>query len=816
MASGGQIDQGQPLVGPSEGNPDPEHMYQGHGQPPMKARLEQARNFLADEDYFRCLGFTKKLLEIEGYTECLKKSEEDYTTDDHNRLVKMIAIHRGWIKKATEIPALDFTWIWTHMRPSSRLEPWDNMVKFRRIYNDSSLALPRPQVGMKEALITIPLPRHERVDDKDPFLFTKRLSDFRERQDILASAFQAMESSLFAGNTSYVRAPANRNGPLLPMDKALVENGIAQQLHRLLAVLGRLVDAVERAPRPFLRTVIMQIQKGLCCQATTAEEAEEMDIQMRSAVAKDVGVLIRRWLDTQRSENGTVGRRVPALDGGMTLDLGDEVLVGNADIDLILILAEESWTSERETLAFDDRTAVQNPTQDAQVSYSDLGAFSQRLESLFNSDLFPQADSIAGFEDVILRINRLAQYETKQQNMGPSVISLAGQGRVFDKDEAISCLERMSAVGRIRWIPRNRAMQKPIPNCHPEHRFLPLSYHDPLTAIQLNGKGDVGLPVQQDVSVFLDIGFRLGQEMLRLLGRLAGNAHAAGEQAPAADKFAQFLRLHDSGDAKERTLSGIFPDPVNTEQSEDETAVVLQLNIIREMNQNGDPRTPDFEDLWAFSNSMPTSKVFFSLDRWPKPLQIDGRMTQSQDAEPEISKIPHEIAPSKSRVMVRDRLEAKAVELLARDVPRKEMYYKGDASFPFGETAIQRAWLSQQIDEDLQNVSEFARLYKPSDGKPRLTANAPYDPFKLPKLHNKWSEDEPWIKPQKVPKHLSSNRGPTTNDGLDQKAVELPEDDTPELLGSLRTGEKRLHEDDDRQDTDDVHELARKMRRGYS
>lgn len=85
-----------------------DQQFKGHRQPPIGQRLEEAFNFLADEDPNRCLGFRDKLAEIDEYLAYIKKEKFQLEEKDETlfRNVKVMAethhdwdarVQKGWI-----------------------------------------------------------------------------------------------------------------------------------------------------------------------------------------------------------------------------------------------------------------------------------------------------------------------------------------------------------------------------------------------------------------------------------------------------------------------------------------------------------------------------------------------------------------------------------------------------------------------------------------------------------------------------------------------------------------------------------------------
>lgn len=263
-------------------------------------------------------------------------------------------------------------------------------------------------------------------------------------------------------------------------------------------------------------------------------------------------------------------------------------------------------------------------------------------------------------------------------------------------------------------------MQKPIPDLHPEHRYLPGANNDTPLPIEIDENGGLGPPVQRDFSYFLNLAHRLGQEMLRLVIWIATEEHPHGEQAPAAEKLKDFINRSDS----ERITAPELIEIAGATDDED-LAAALQTALLDEINKNGDFRTPDFEKLWTFSKSQPQDKGYFSLDRWPTKATKSGSsrgrtgLKRAAPASDDLHEADYEdMQWEKQRENELAQIREERQKAHIDDA--NERYYRGETAYPFGETAIQQAWLSQQLDEDLKDgrswelqCTSFASLYCP-------------------------------------------------------------------------------------------------------
>ncbi|TAQ90789.1 hypothetical protein B7494_g844 [Chlorociboria aeruginascens] len=94
-------------VPPQDKPLDSTRSYKGHPQPPVDERLEQAKNFLADEDIDRCLNFTSRLDEIEEYVSFIKDEKLECDPDSLKDVEIMIKVHRDWLYRTQERPYVD-------------------------------------------------------------------------------------------------------------------------------------------------------------------------------------------------------------------------------------------------------------------------------------------------------------------------------------------------------------------------------------------------------------------------------------------------------------------------------------------------------------------------------------------------------------------------------------------------------------------------------------------------------------------------------------------------------------------------------------
>lgn len=81
--------------------------YKAHPQPPIDERLKQSRNFLADEDVNRCLGFKAKLDEIEEFLNHIEKENLPRNRYLFSDVKAMIDVQKDWMSRM-DMPPVDY------------------------------------------------------------------------------------------------------------------------------------------------------------------------------------------------------------------------------------------------------------------------------------------------------------------------------------------------------------------------------------------------------------------------------------------------------------------------------------------------------------------------------------------------------------------------------------------------------------------------------------------------------------------------------------------------------------------------------------
>jgi hypothetical protein len=320
------------------GKPAKTSIFQGRPLPDPEERLIQAKIFLADEDYHRCLNFKQRLVDIEAYVAFLGENDWDGDVQLLKHIRQMIDVHKHWIKKATQMPPTSLNFAqYTHKNRLLGLVKNDKRraeigrVKASRLSQD---LIPGPAIHKC-------IEEGERPASPDPFLYTKQLAETRRRRD------SGAERILERGSTVVwqVPVPVNFNGPYTRTFKMSYEE-MEERERILLGALKRLQDAEALAPRPFIGEImsIIDDKEGARNLVEAFEQAERV--------------------------------------------------LTNADLQRLLKLTEPSSSSYCTTLP---------DLSDDGSSQSAL--FSQIVEGLFQSDLWPAQNSVATLEDIHKRMN---------------------------------------------------------------------------------------------------------------------------------------------------------------------------------------------------------------------------------------------------------------------------------------------------------------------------------------------------------------------------------------------------------------------------
>jgi hypothetical protein len=105
QASTAQATPAQTTTQPDPTQPTPKPFtFKGHPQPPVDERLFAAKNFLADEDPNRCLGFDTKIAQIEEFIAQLEKDNVPCNAELFRDVKIKVQVHREWEARLKESP----------------------------------------------------------------------------------------------------------------------------------------------------------------------------------------------------------------------------------------------------------------------------------------------------------------------------------------------------------------------------------------------------------------------------------------------------------------------------------------------------------------------------------------------------------------------------------------------------------------------------------------------------------------------------------------------------------------------------------------
>lgn len=234
-----------------------------------------------------------------------------------------------------------------------------------------------------------------------------------------------------------------------------------------------------------------------------------------------------------------------------------------------------------------------------------------------------------------------------------------------------------------------------------------------------------------------------GQQALRdHMNRLAADNGLKADCTGFTSLEAPFENLPDKPDAKDvsirkmlRDLNNIAPDLVEeagitiatevqapvTEQSNADAARVVQMQILEEMNNCWEPLFPEDEHVWQFAASRvdrqhrsqdgrvvrSLNKQYFNMRRWP--LQCQSEATQAKYKKNTLTIQERPVTPEPEPRLTRMEMMLKKKE----DLKRNGRYTgRGQPpSFNLGETPLQQAFLSMEIETHLADGKDLMRVY---------------------------------------------------------------------------------------------------------
>jgi hypothetical protein len=224
---------------------------------------------------------------------------------------------------------------------------------------------------------------------------------------------------------------------------------------------------------------------------------------------------------------------------------------------------------------------------------------------------------------------------------------------------------------------------------------------------------------------FIKLGFRLGRSIRNITETLTSAATSrdgkiVGEQTKAAESVAAAIEsiTVDSRVANHRKEEAeVIPIPIATlvdlaselpldlkADTEQDAALDLISMTIEEQRNNYEGDVPDHSKIWAFAQDKPSpTKQFFSLNRWPLPLQDHERQEFIVKNAPLLREEKPKETPSTEIKALLDDEEFWKRQGLDFIVEPRERKIDGPTMFPFGETPFQACVKSAEIARDLAN-----------------------------------------------------------------------------------------------------------------
>lgn len=340
-------------------------------------RLEHIRNFLADEDFFRSMGFTSHIAEIEEYIAHLRESQPKMGKDIAQKLSSlddMIRVHKDQIAKEIAItsPGVEsseysYTSKGRIERPSrstatSNLEYQEKTAK---ILKDTPLDFSRPaKKAMYETRLTAPIGTQDRIQKEgDPYKYTKAVCDTKAKQDGAIRKFKTQGIAIHHGDSSYF-SPPEVDGPYLKVPKVIAEVGQVKRQRELIDIANSLITIEPFARRMLLRNVILQIDVGL-----------------------------------------TDSNYIPQSPASLTLEIYNNGTLNQGEVDLLRRMCSLPDSSNYLPLILPSsraRSATETKRMEAE-----LKAFAAEIHALFytRTDLYPNENSHHPFTKLLSEVN---------------------------------------------------------------------------------------------------------------------------------------------------------------------------------------------------------------------------------------------------------------------------------------------------------------------------------------------------------------------------------------------------------------------------
>ncbi|KFY88884.1 hypothetical protein V498_06617 [Pseudogymnoascus sp. VKM F-4517 (FW-2822)] len=242
--------------------------YRGNPQPPVNERLKQIYNFLADEDYYRCLNFTEKLRDIIDYVNDLETGKQIFVYCDEdllNVIHDQINVHEHWIEEATRITPFEFNSPLLKHHNRFNLVGWEPKAGLIS-YELEDLPTYEINPPILEAKLHVTLQEdtgRKPPTDPDPFEYTRKVARYREKQDVLA---QTVRERYESGDAlAFNPLPRNFKGPWAAPSQEVLLKKWEEEYEKVMDLSRDLIATHARAPRLTTSQVCYMITKVLEC-----------------------------------------------------------------------------------------------------------------------------------------------------------------------------------------------------------------------------------------------------------------------------------------------------------------------------------------------------------------------------------------------------------------------------------------------------------------------------------------------------------------------------------------------------------------------
>ncbi|OBT86284.1 hypothetical protein VE02_05600 [Pseudogymnoascus sp. 03VT05] len=236
--------------------------YRGRPQPPVNERLQQIYNFLADEDYYRCLNFTEKLRDIKDYITDLENGKQIFVQVDEDLLsliFDQIKIHDHWIKEATKITPFEFNSPLLRHHNRFGLPGWEPRPGLIS-YELEDLPNYKMDTPIIEAKLHVTLQEdtgRKLPREPDPFEYSRKVARYRESQDVIAQTVRKRYDT--RGAYAFNLLPRNFKGPWVPPSPAVLLKKWEETREKLMDLSSDLLYTQRVAPRLSINQVAHMI-----------------------------------------------------------------------------------------------------------------------------------------------------------------------------------------------------------------------------------------------------------------------------------------------------------------------------------------------------------------------------------------------------------------------------------------------------------------------------------------------------------------------------------------------------------------------------